>query len=65
MDEFFDRMDANCDGRLSFEEFRDAINADHFLVDALLRPARGEEVVQPPRASESPLFQKNKWTSPS
>eukprot|EP00271_Cylindrocystis_brebissonii_P007660 TRINITY_DN21239_c0_g1_i1.p1 TRINITY_DN21239_c0_g1~~TRINITY_DN21239_c0_g1_i1.p1 ORF type:complete len:509 (+),score=100.82 TRINITY_DN21239_c0_g1_i1:95-1621(+) len=44
LDEFFDRMDANCDGQLSFEEFKDALQADKFLVDALLQPVRKKMV---------------------
>lgn len=40
VDEFYDRMDSNCDGRISFEEFRDAMQTDRFLMDALLQPAR-------------------------
>eukprot|EP00475_Leptophrys_vorax_P023821 TRINITY_DN32785_c0_g1_i1.p1 TRINITY_DN32785_c0_g1~~TRINITY_DN32785_c0_g1_i1.p1 ORF type:complete len:521 (-),score=42.17 TRINITY_DN32785_c0_g1_i1:344-1906(-) len=62
LDEFFDRMDANCDGRLSFDEFRQAIHADHFLVDALLQPARGETPsARPPPKGESPMFRENQW----
>lgn len=60
LDEFFDRMDANCDGRLSFEEFKAAIHADHFLVDALLQPARGESPgVRPP--ARTPGFKDSTW----
>ncbi|CAI7757532.1 unnamed protein product [Closterium sp. NIES-54] len=62
LDEFFDRMDANCDGRLSFDEFKAAIHADHFLVDALLQPARGESpAARPPPKGESPLFRQHQW----
>ncbi|CAM6085919.1 unnamed protein product [Calypogeia fissa] len=40
LDEMFERMDANNDGRISFEEFKDAIQVNHFLQDAVLFPLR-------------------------
>ena len=42
LDEFFDRMDANNDGQLSYEEFSAAMQTDKFLVDALLKPTDDE-----------------------
>ena len=38
LDEFFDKMDANNDGQLSYEEFAAAMQTDKFLMDALLKP---------------------------
>lgn len=48
-DELFDRMDANCDGRLSYEEFKEAIETDGYLLDAILEPARSS-------LSNTPLY---------
>nr|ADV78062.1 calcium- and calmodulin-dependent protein kinase [Haplomitrium gibbsiae] len=38
LDEMFDHMDANNDGRISFEEFKAAIQVDNFLREAVLFP---------------------------
>lgn len=38
LDEMFDRMDANNDGHVSFEEFKDAIQLDQSLRKAVLSP---------------------------
>eukprot|EP01018_Ginkgo_biloba_P037986 Gb_12056 [translate_table: standard] len=40
LDEIFDRMDANNDGRVTFEEFKTAIQLDSSLQDALLSSFR-------------------------
>ncbi|XP_024537988.1 calcium and calcium/calmodulin-dependent serine/threonine-protein kinase [Selaginella moellendorffii] len=40
LDEMFDRMDANSDGRVSFDEFKDAIQMNSFLREAVLFPLR-------------------------
>lgn len=40
LDEMFDRMDANNDGRISFEEFKEAIEVNNFLQEAVLFPLR-------------------------
>ncbi|KAG6541987.1 hypothetical protein Mapa_016624 [Marchantia paleacea] len=44
LDEMFDRMDANNDGRISFEEFKEAIQDNNFLQDAVLFPLRQSPV---------------------
>jgi calcium-dependent protein kinase len=38
LDEMFEKTDANNDGQISFEEFKDAIQANNFLQDAVLYP---------------------------
>lgn len=38
LDEMFDKMDANNDGRVSFDEFKDAMQADQSLRTAVLSP---------------------------
>ncbi|XP_050223899.1 calcium and calcium/calmodulin-dependent serine/threonine-protein kinase-like [Mercurialis annua] len=40
LDEIFDRMDANSDGKVTFEEFKDAMQRDSSLQDALLSSLR-------------------------
>ncbi|CAN1139840.1 Calcium and calcium/calmodulin-dependent serine/threonine-protein kinase [Linum perenne] len=40
LDEIFDRMDANSDGKVSFEEFKAAMQIDSSLQDALLSSLR-------------------------
>lgn len=40
VDEFFDRMDANNDGQISFEEFKTTLQKERFLMDAILQPSR-------------------------
>ncbi|KHG09702.1 Calcium and calcium/calmodulin-dependent serine/threonine-protein kinase [Gossypium arboreum] len=36
LDEIFDRMDANSDGKVTFEEFKDAMQRDSSLQDVVL-----------------------------
>lgn len=40
LDEIFERMDANSDGKVSFEEFKDAMRTDSSLQDVLLSSLR-------------------------
>ncbi|XAR63569.1 Calcium/calmodulin-dependent protein kinase [Bertholletia excelsa] len=40
LEEIFDRMDANSDGKVTFEEFRDAMQVDSSLQDAVLSSLR-------------------------
>nr|ADV78065.1 calcium- and calmodulin-dependent protein kinase [Pellia epiphylla] len=40
LDEMFDHMDANNDGRISFEEFKEAMQVNNFLQEAVLFPLR-------------------------
>lgn len=40
LDEIFDRMDANSDGKVTFEEFKDAMQRDSSLQDVVLSSLR-------------------------
>jgi calcium-dependent protein kinase len=40
LDEIFDRMDANSDGKVTFEEFRAAMQIDSSLKDVVLSSLR-------------------------
>lgn len=40
LDEIFDRMDANSDGKVTFEEFKAAMQTDSSLQDVLLSSLR-------------------------
>eukprot|EP00850_Spirogloea_muscicola_P015936 SM000126S26312 [mRNA] locus=s126:128171:130851:- [translate_table: standard] len=53
LDDLFDRMDANSDGRLSFEEFRAGLHSDKYIMDALLQTARGISPSAKEKASAS------------
>eukprot|EP00850_Spirogloea_muscicola_P002203 SM000008S22292 [mRNA] locus=s8:906225:908940:+ [translate_table: standard] len=53
LDDLFDRMDANSDGRLSFEEFRAGLHSDKYILDALLQTARGISPSAKEKASTS------------
>jgi len=39
--DLFERLDVNKDGQISYEEFKNGISSDPFLIDALFGDPRG------------------------